>query len=196
MKIYKLHTPENGISCIYSDNNKLDCLNFRRHYWKYMDDGKPFENWEPLHFYTNSSINKRKKVYNILHHNVIFVIADEKSKKIMEEKFSDCIQFLEVINDDDLSNKYYLLNPFRSIDALDIDKSECDLVLNSRIPSSIYKYVFKNDVDYYPIFKLKYEGAVYNFIMYATDEFKDFIEANGITGLVFDEIFDFENQKD
>lgn len=27
--------------------------------------------------------------------------------------------------------------------------------------------------------------------MYATDEFKDFIEANGITGWVFEEVFDF-----
>ena len=191
MKIYSLLTLENGITCIYSDNNKLDCLDFKDRYWKYMDDGVPFENWEALHIYTNSFINKRKKTYDVLHHNVLFVIVNEKSKALIEKKFSDCIQFLEVINDDDLSNKYYLLNPFGSIDGLDIDRSKCNFMPSSRIPGIIYKYEFKNDVEYFPIFKLKYEGAVYNMRMYVTDEFKDFIEANGITGLDFEEVFDF-----
>ena len=194
MKIYMLDTKENGITYIYSDKNKLSCLKLKRHYWTNMDEGKPFENWEDLYVYTNDTMNKRKKKYNIMYHNALFVISNKNGKDLIENKFSDCVQFLDVINDDDLQNKYYLLNPFRSIDALDIDKSECDFMPNTKIPSTIEKYVFKKDVSYYPIFKLKYGGAVYNTKMYATDEFKDFIESNGITGLVFEEIFDFDKE--
>ena len=43
------------------------------------------------------------------------------------------------------------------------------------------------------MFKLKSDGKAYDTRMYVTDEFKDFIESNGITGLRFEEIFDFED---
>lgn len=63
----------------------------------------------------------------------------------------------------------------------------------TKIYTTVYKYVFKNNIKYYPVFLLKTEGVVYDMRLYATDEFKDFIEYNGITGLRFEEIFDFDD---
>ena len=116
MKIYKLNTQDDGVTCIYSDKNKFSCLGFQRHYGSYMDAGERFQDWDILHFYMNSSINKKKKVYNIMHHNLLFVIVDEQSKIAIQEKYSNCIQFLEAVNDDDPLTKYYLLYPFKSIE--------------------------------------------------------------------------------
>ena len=193
MKIYRVRPKENGVSCLYSDKNKLDCLEFQHHYQPYMNDDKCFGDWDISLFYTNSSINRRKKVYNILHYNLLFFITDEQSKVTLEKKFSDCIQFLEVINDDAPSTKYYFFNPFKSVDGLDIDRSRCRFLPDSRVPIAVFDYVFKNDVEYYPVFKLRNEGIVYDKSVYATDEFKDFIEASGITGLFFEELYDFND---
>ncbi|MBQ8568258.1 MAG: hypothetical protein IJ446_03480, partial [Oscillospiraceae bacterium] len=192
MKIYRLHTEENGIWCLYSESNKFNCLDFLDHYSSDMDEDKRFDNCEPLYFYMNSPINKRQKEYNIMYYNLMFLIVDKSTKVALEYNFSDSIQFIETINEDDSSKEYYFLNPFRSIDGLDLNKSEYSCMPKSRIPSMIKKYVFKKDVSYYPIFKLNYGGAVYSTKMFATDEFKDFIESNGITGLVFEEVFDFD----
>jgi len=194
VKIYRLHTEENGIWCLYSESNKFSCLNFLRHYSSDMDEDKRFDNCEPLYFYMNSSINKRKKEYNIMYYNLMFLIVDKSTKVALEYNFSDSIQFIKTINEDDSSKEYYFFNPFRSIDGLDLNKSEYSCMPKSRIPCMVYKYVFKSGIKYYPIFKLKNEGAVYDTSMYATDEFKDFIESNGITGLVFEEIFDFDKE--
>ena len=83
--------------------------------------------------------------------------------------------------------------PFRGVEGLDLDKSECRFIEETRIYTTVYKYVFNNNIKYYPVFLLKTEGAIYDMRMYATDEFKEFIESNGITGLRFEEIFDFED---
>ena len=61
MKMYKLLTQNNGRICIYSDNNELKCLKLWRQYRPYMDNDKLIDEWESVHIYTDSPINKRKK---------------------------------------------------------------------------------------------------------------------------------------
>lgn len=197
MKIYRLLYEERSISCIFSnEKNKLSSSDFLNKYMPDINSDMRFENWDVSHFCTKRLKNRVSKPRNIMHYDLLFAIADEKSKAALENRFSDCIQFLDAVNDDAPSEKYYFLNPFRSVEGLDFNKSECSFIPDSRIPSSIYKYVFREDVEYYPIFKLKHEGNVHSMRMYVTDEFKDFIESNGITGLVFEKLYDFENLKD
>ena len=193
MKIYRVFASENGVICCYAKDNRFNVLDFENHYDVYMDADKPLEDWNKLHFYTSTTINKRKRFNNIMRHNVMFYMVDESSKMIIEKEFSDCIQFLEAVNNDDPLTKYYFLYPFRGIEGLDTDKSKCDFLPNSKIYTSVSKYIFRKDVEYCPVFKLKSDGKAYDMRMYVTDEFKNFIESNGITGLRFEEIFDFED---
>lgn len=192
MKIYRLIAMERSVLCVFlHEKNKLSSSEFLSKYMPDINSDRRFKDWDVSHFSTKRLINNTDKPRNIMRYDLMYAIADEKSKIALENRFSECIQFLDAVNDDEPSEKYYFLNPFRSAEGLDLEKSECSFLPDSRIPSSIYKYVFKKDVEYYPIFKLKYEGIVHSTRMYATDEFKDFIEANGITGWIFEEVFDF-----
>jgi len=194
MKIYKTYAQENGAICCYAENNKLRCLDFKDKYRPYMNDDKLLDDWDEVFFETNNSINKGQKINNIMRCNAMLYITDEPTKKLIENSFSGCIQFLSAKSNDEPSAKYYFLYPIKGIEGLDIGKSECRFFPNSKVYSSVRKYVFRKDIDYSPVFKLKCQGSVYNTIMYATDEFKDFIESNGITGLAFEEIFDFDKE--
>ena len=53
--------------------------------------------------------------------------------------------------------------------------------------------MFRNNVKYCPIFKLRNGNKVHKLMVIATDEFKTFIESNRITGFDFKEVFDFDD---
>lgn len=193
MKIYILRTSEEGSTCIYSDNNKSDLLDMWRKYYQYTSNDNFIDDWDTYYFYLNNEINRNKIKQNIMRAHGGYFIADDKAKVLIQSAFGEFIQFLEAVNEEDLSAKYFLLYPVRSLDALDIDKSECRFMdEEKRYISTIYKYIFKNDIEYYPVFKLKLKDRVKKVPVYATDEFKNFIEENNITGFNFVEVYDSE----
>ena len=65
---------------------------------------------------------------------------------------------------------------------------DVEIFSNSKLDPDIYKDVF-NNVKILPIFKPRTDHYVHR-IVWVTDEFKDFVEANNITGFSFTEIYD------
>ncbi|MBP1545167.1 MAG: hypothetical protein J6A37_01030 [Oscillospiraceae bacterium] len=193
MKMYKVLTKNSGITCIY-DSNRIKCIDMWNYCRPYMNEDKFIGNWIPSHFTTTSDINKNKKVYNVMRHNLMYYIVDELTKNVIEKEFSDCVQFLDAIYDEAPSTKYYLLYPYKSIDGLDMDKSDCCFKEDKTDYSYIYKYVFKRNVEYCPIFKMRCGNNVHELMVMATDKFKNFIESNNITGFDFEEVFDFDKE--
>lgn len=156
MKIYELYTAEEGATCCYSENNKIDILDSWKKYYQYINNDDFIVNWDTTFFYLNDEINKNKVKQNIMRYNNRYFIVDNKTKEMIASVFGEYIQFLEAVNEEDLSAKYFLLYPVRSLDALDIDKSECRFMDEEKLYiSTIYKYIFKNDIEYYPVFKLR-----------------------------------------
>ncbi|MBP0958056.1 MAG: hypothetical protein J5997_11920 [Oscillospiraceae bacterium] len=193
MKIYELYTAEEGATCCYSENNKIDILDSWKKYYQYINNDDFIVNWDTTFFYLNDEINKNKVKQNIMRYNNRYFIVDNKTKEMIASAFGEYIQFLEAVNEEDLSAKYFLLYPVRSLDALDIDKSECRFMDEEKLYiSTIYKHIFKNDIEYYPVFKLRRKEVVNKSHVYATDEFKNFIEENNITGFDFVEVYDSE----
>ncbi len=74
--------------------------------------------------------------------NAMLYITDEPTKKLIENSFSGCIQFLSAKSNDEPSAKYYFLYPIKGIEGLDIGKSECRFFPNSKVYSSVANMCF------------------------------------------------------
>ena len=125
MKIYRLIAMERSVLCVFlHEKNKLSSSEFLSKYMPDINSDRRFKDWDVSHFSTKRLINNTDKPRNIMRYDLMYAIADEKSKIALENRFSDCIQFLDAVNDDEPSEKYFFLNPFRSAEGLDLEKSE------------------------------------------------------------------------
>ncbi|NLE06241.1 MAG: hypothetical protein GX638_15755, partial [Crenarchaeota archaeon] len=122
-------------------------------------------------------------------------VCDEFAKQKISEKFNR-IQFLEVEPiEKEVAQKsnYYLANVLDVIPGLNEDK--CTLhYMNDLFLMDIRKYNFKEIAKEYPIFYLNIKNKPFRAI-YATDEFKNYVEEVNIEGFEFIEVFDFENEE-
>lgn len=193
MKIYKLFATEGNKVGYFSEETSSMTLSELSATWrKYKKDNRFIEEWGSVHFKVSDELNKWKHDADIIRHNIGLFIANEYSKNLLEKKFESLIQFLPVKNDDDTENNYYQMYPIMAIDVLDVEKSECSFMLDSNWISHVYKYVFYDNAEFLPIFKLRCNGHVDSFKVWVTDEFKKYVEENNITGFDFLEVYDSE----
>ena len=108
-------------------------------------------------------------------------IMSEKAKKIFATLIpADFVEYLKIRVEDE---NYYALNILKSYDKLlNTGKSKMDYFSNGRI-MGIDKYVFSEISDLSPIFKI----TQLKISAFVTEEFKNIVEKEGLTGLVFEE---------
>ena len=192
MKLYLLDTLESGVYGIYKSKEKNEYPDENIN--KCAQFNELIKNWETLSFTICDKINNGKKFYDAISHNRGYYIVNKNTKEIIEKEYGELVQFLPMNCCEKLNENFYLLYPIYSLDVLDVDKSECSFIEDSRVFTAIYKYVFAKNRKYLAIFKLKSGDFIYSRHVIVTDTFRDFIESNNITGFDFEEVFDFDKE--
>jgi len=194
MKIWLVKGNINGRLCFDAEDemeNRFTLYNFPKK--EYVSD------WKKLKI-TFISTKKRKDILPIKNITMFWsrselFVCDEFAKQKISEKFNR-IQFLEVEPiEKEVAQKsnYYLANVLDVIPGLNEDK--CTLhYMNDLFLMDIRKYNFKEIAKEYPIFYLNIKNKPFRAI-YATDEFKNYVEEVNIEGFEFIEVFDFENEE-
>ncbi len=191
MKIWKIKGNLNGRECYDVEDTNDNMYNL----YNFHEKGV-VENWPGLKvsFTSGKKYIDKMPINNITEFTdyTFLFICDEQSKEMISKKFS-CIQFLPVTPiEKDISEKsnFYLPNVLNIIDVLDENKSQFEYLRNKYL-IDIIKYYFNEEVKKYPVFYLKVKNHVFHHL-YATDDFKNFVEKCGITGFIFEEVFDFD----
>ena len=114
------------------------------------------------------------------------VLFNQKAKDCLEGVFGDYVEFVPAKYQDDI---YYIVNVLNIIDGLNYQKSEFEKRDNGR-PYSVNKFSFQpNIVNNLSIFKLFLEDRIYSTEIFVSQEVKDIVEANGLTGFSFEEVW-------
>ena len=114
------------------------------------------------------------------------VLFNQKAKDCLEGVFGDYVEFVPAKYQDDI---YYIVNVLNIIDGLNYEKSEFEKRDNGR-PYSINKFSLRpNIVNNISIFKLFLEESIYSTEIFVSQEVKDIVEANGLTGFSFEEVW-------
>ena len=194
MKIWIINGDCNGRHCFDAEdsmNNTSNLFDFHRK--------DTIENWPGLKvtFISGKKRTDIRPINNITSftsYSCLF-IADEYARQKISGKYNS-FQFLPVEPiEKDIANKssYYLPNLNEFAYVLDEEKSQF-VYFRETYVSKIIKYYFLESVKEYPVFYLKItsrENAFFD--IFATDEFKDYVESCGITGFSFREVFDFDD---
>lgn len=194
MKIWLVKGDIKGRLCFDAE---YETDNFLKIY--YFPQRGQVEDWEKLKV-TFISTKKRTDILPVKNVTMFWsksslFICDEYARQKISERFKK-IQFLEVEPiEKEIAQKssYYLANVLDIVSGLNEEK--CSLhYMQDLFLMDIWKYNFNEIVKEYPIFYLKIKGKIYNKAIYATGEFKNYVEECGITGFTFKEVFDFENE--
>ena len=114
------------------------------------------------------------------------VLFNQKAKDCLEGVFGDYVEFVPAKYQDDI---YYIVNVLNIIDGLNYGKSEFEKLDDGR-PYSINKFSLRpNIVNNISIFKLFLEESIYSTEIFVSQEVKDIVEANGLTGFSFEEVW-------
>ena len=114
------------------------------------------------------------------------VLFNQKAKDCLEGVFGDYVEFVPAKYQDDI---YYIVNVLNIIDGLNYEKSEFEKLDDGR-PYSINKFSLRpNIVNNISIFKLFLEDRIYSTEIFVSQEVKDIVEENGLTGFSFEEVW-------
>ena len=114
------------------------------------------------------------------------VLFNQKAKDCLEGVFGDYVEFVPAKYQDDI---YYIVNVLNIIDGINYEKSEFEKRDNGR-PYSVNKFSLRpNMVNNISIFKLFLEESIYSTEIFVSQEVKDIVEANGLTGFSFEEVW-------
>ena len=114
------------------------------------------------------------------------VLFNQKAKDCLEGVFGDYVEFVPAKYQDDI---YYIVNVLNVIDGLNYEKSEFKKTHDGS-PYSVKKFSFKpNIVKDVSIFKVFLKDHIYSTNLLVSQEVKDIVEANGLTGFSFEEVW-------
>lgn len=164
------------------------------------NDGVPeLETWEPQQvWYHPLDFQEDKAVANFPRWSATSPVCDAETRKIISELIDDNVEFLPLIFHKGAHPKsftttasygeYYAINILTTLDCLDYDRSEFTYFKSTGGIRGIRKRVFKPDcIGDTPIFKLPILNRV---TTYVTDEFKQLVEDNNLTGLKFRKVWE------
>lgn len=142
--------------------------------------GRYIEEWDNnISFYFNSC--EGNEMTDFIDNVFGWTIVSERFKNIMETNNIDGFQYLPttVINkDNNKSEKCYVLNMIKVVDAIDLDNSE---YIESRVKVFINRVINKDKINGEDVFKLKED---YDSII-ISEKVKLIIENNKFTGFSF-----------
>ena len=114
------------------------------------------------------------------------VLFNQKAKDCLEGVFGDYVEFVPAKYQDDI---YYIVNVLNIIDGINYEKSEFKKTHDGS-PYSVKKFSFKpNIVKDVSIFKVFLKDHIYSTNLLVSQEVKDIVEANGLTGFSFEEVW-------
>jgi len=119
-------------------------------------------------------------------------VVNQKTKKIFEENFEK-IQFIPLICEQYHKEKFWLINVLNYQNVLDINRCKYDTMRNiygETIIHHIKSYSFVDDVCNLDIFKITVLGKKFPLNLFVTDNFKQIIDKNNLTGLNLRKIYE------
>ncbi len=205
MKVYKIKFGDRYLykGGVFSDDNPMSSLDV-----SYMLDEKEIDinKWVPIKFILNCKGNRRGKIVDIMDTNVSDLrMVSERAQNLLKNKYDNFIRFLPIEVTDIPGLKYSAMIPSEYVEGLDMSRSVYELESPDKYVGIyddwfISKYVFKDIIKSYPIFRLMQHGFnkrlnkefdnYYSSQIYVLDEFVRFVAENNITGLEFEEIYD------
>lgn len=166
---------------IYADREYMESFKF--------DKGFLINGWKGIEL--KGDVENTQVISDMAHFwgpGRLMMIGKELKDKI-DERYNGYIQWLKVNVDD--NREYYLGHILNIINCVDYNKSDFNISLGT--PSSVNKYVFTDEALNEPIFKIILNTYCYSSYIFVNDEFKTFIESNGIKGFKFEEVYEFKN---
>lgn len=123
-------------------------------------------------------------------------IVNEKARNIIENNFSNQnIQFFPCFSLQYPDMKFWILNAYNYQDILDVSRSEYDTLINRKgveVIRSVDKYAFTRKAFEHDIFKLYLSGQKRETHLFISDRFKQIIKDNGVTGLAYKKVYEFD----
>ena len=114
------------------------------------------------------------------------VLFNQKAKDCLEGVFGDYVEFVPAKYQDDI---YYIVNVLNVIDGLDYEKSGFKKTHDGK-PYAVNKFSFRPKiVKNIPIFKVFFWKNIYGSDIFVSQEVKDIVAANGLTGFSFEEVW-------
>lgn len=179
MKVYK----------VFNDNKNYKCLEaITEDEWdnllKYEFNGYSIKDkWIPVAVGLEEDTKKDLMCSDMPNLGKGFLVANKDSLEKIQRLISSEIEVLPLASE---KNEYYILNILQVIDCLDLDNSKIKKYKAVDEILEIQKYAFIESMLVGKIiFKIKgYETAE----VFCTDIFKEYIEDEHITGLIFEEV--------
>lgn len=171
-----------------------------------FNGGIPFK----FDFFHEEHKKKKEILGDFMYTNISgFWVVNERTKEILQQKYSAFIWFFPLESIDEHGKKYYSFLPSKYIEGYDSerlvpDEDYNDLQLFDGIyhSSDISKHCFKDIVKDYPIFRIKQSGVskktgkavtiCESCDIFVLEEFVQFVKENDLTGFDFKEVYDSE----
>lgn len=155
---------------------------------------RQLETWEPLRvWYDPTEFEEGLGMANFPSWSAATVVCDVKAKEIVRELIEDHVELLPLayypsFEEKAIHSNYYAINVLQILDCLDFERSEFTRFKSTGGIRSIVKYEFRaNCIGGIPIFKLPILNSIRTFV---TDEFKQLVEDNNLTGLKFRKVWE------
>ena len=152
--------------------------------YKILDGSPKLSSWKPLYISYRAGEEKPIPHFPSLSSSIV---CDMEAKLLIQDLIDDYVEFLPLVSHTITEQQYHIINTTMILDCLDQEKSEV-LRNESGTIRHIKKYVMKpNCIGDAPIFKLPEPMRERP---YVSDTFKQIVEENNLTGLVFDKVWD------
>ena len=154
------------------------------------------ETWEPRQvWYHPLDFEKDLGMANFPRWSAVSIVCDAEAKEIVHKLLADHVEFLPLdyygtkfLDGKVSDSKYSAINVLKILDCLDHERSEFTYFKSTGGIFSIRKFEFKPDcIGETPIFKLPILNSIST---YVTDEFKQLVEYNNLTGLKFRKVWE------
>lgn len=169
---------------ILPDGDSFRSFTFKEEFPFDYFNGRPLSSiWKPIEI---KQKYKRLPNADIQSFDGIGSVINKRTKDILSLVLKDTVEFLPL----NFYHPFYLLNVIHVLDVMDYSKSTPSYSYNGKVVGfHIHAFQLDKIKDEF-LFKIV-ESPRSN-IFYATDNFKKIIDENGLTGLMFTEIWDSE----
>ncbi len=122
-------------------------------------------------------------------------IVSNRFKEVIESWYPDLkLQFLPTFCKSITDKKLWVINAYDHADVLDLPKCKYTTSINRKgecVIDEIKEYCFKKEAFEHLIFKVIYPDRKEMLSIFATDEFIDLFESNGLIGLRKEKVYSF-----
>ena len=151
------------------------------------------ETWEPQRvWYHPLDFQEDKGLANFPGWDAAAIVCDLNTQAIIRKLIEDHVEFLPLVYyegfaDKEIDSKYFAINVLQILDCLDYERCEFTRFKSTGGIRSVRTFEFKPDcIGGIPIFKLPILRSIRT---YVTDEFKQLVEDNNLTGLEFSKVW-------